>query len=126
MNKEKALGFHCTLEATQAIIGGKHKSIIIHHLHEAGVLRYSELQKKLPYVTPKMLSQQLKDMIDDGIITRKLYPVVPPKTEYSLTELGETIFPIIEAMCNWGEEYFRRLGLPSPRCRSEAGGKSMR
>ncbi len=118
MEKKKALTFHCSVEATMAVLGGKYKAIIIWHLNRAGVMRYNEIQKAIPQATAKMLSQQLKELENDGIVKRKLYPVVPPKTEYSLTEVGKTLVPIIDEMCLWGNEYFRRLGIPNP-CEEE-------
>lgn len=118
MEKKKALTFHCSVEATMAVFGGKYKAIIIWHLNRAGVMRYNEIQKAIPQATAKMLSQQLKELENDGIVKRKLYPVVPPKTEYSLTEVGKTLVPIIDEMCLWGNEYFRRLGIPNP-CEEE-------
>lgn len=68
-------------------------------------LRYNELHKKMPKATDKMLAQQLRELEKDGLINRKVYPVVPPKTEYSLTEFGKTLAPILDAMCNWGSDY---------------------
>ena len=85
-NSEKL--FHCPVEATLSQIGGKYKMIILCHLIHDGTLRYNELQKYIPQATAKMLTQQLKELEHDGIIHRKVYPVVPPKTEYSLTERG--------------------------------------
>ena len=90
MDKKKALSFHCSVEAAMAVLGGKYKAIIIWHLNVSSVMRYNEIQKAIPQATAKMLSQQLKELEGDGIIRRKLYPVVPPKTEYSLTDLGKT------------------------------------
>ena len=113
MNTEKALSYNCPVEAAMDIVGGKYKAIIIYHLIDA-TLRYSELQREIPQATPKMLSQQLKELEADGIVNRVLYPVVPPKTEYSLTELGKTLVPIIQALCDWGENYFKLLGVPNP------------
>lgn len=113
MDIEKASKYNCPVEAAMDIVGGKYKAIIIYHLINT-TMRYNELQKAIPQATPKMLSQQLKDLEADGIINRVLYPVVPPKTEYSLTELGETLIPIVQALCDWGENYFRLLGLPNP------------
>lgn len=120
MEKKRALTFHCSVEATMAVLGGKYKAIIIWHLNRAGVMRYNEIQKAIPQATAKMLSQQLKELENDGIVKRKLYPVVPPKTEYSLTEVGKTLVPIIDEMCLWGNEYFRRLGIPNPCGEEEA------
>lgn len=70
-----------------------------------GTLRFNEIQKLIPQATIKMLSQQLKDLEAEGIIHKEIYPVVPPKTEYSITEFGETLRPIIMAMCDWGRTY---------------------
>lgn len=113
MEIEKAKTFQCPMELTMNIIGGKYKAVILWHLID-NTLRYSEIQKFVPKATPKMLSQQLKELEADGIINRKMYPVVPPKTEYSLTELGKSLIPIIQALENWGDEYFNYLGLTNP------------
>lgn len=113
MDIEKLKSYHCPVEAAMGIIGGKYKAIIIYHLTEA-TMRYSEIQKEIPQATPKMLSQQLKELEADGIINRVLYPVVPPKTEYSLTDLGKTLIPVIAALSDWGEYYFDLLGVESP------------
>ena len=72
-----------------------------------GTMRFSELKKSLTGVTQKMLTQQLRDMENDKIITRKVYPVVPPKVEYSLTEFGKTLKPVLDSLWNWGEEFKR-------------------
>ena len=92
MAKRKQEEYQCPLEVTMEIIGGKYKGVIIGHLMDK-TLRYSELKKLIPHSTPKMLIQQLKELEQDGIIKRKMYPVVPPKTEYSLTKRGEGLIP---------------------------------
>ena len=100
--------FECPVEAVLSIIGGKYKPIILYHLIEK-TLRFGELKKFLPQATPKMLTQQLRELEADGLIKRKVYAVVPPKTEYSLTEFGKTLTPILTNICNWGrssESYF--------------------
>lgn len=97
-------GYHCPLEASLQLIGGKYKALIIWFLTDK-TLRYNEIHKLLPYVTDKMLSKQLRELEDDGLIHREVYPVVPPKTEYSLTEFGRTLSPILKNLCNWGETY---------------------
>ena len=114
MDRKKAMEWHCSVEAAIAVIGGKYKAIIVWHLNHSGTMRYNEIQKEIPQATAKMLSQQLRELEADGIIHRKLYPVVPPKTEYRLTELGRTLVPIVLAMSDWGHEYFKHLGLPDP------------
>lgn len=77
--------YNCPIEATLEFIGGKYKTIILWHLVDK-VLRYSELRKLIPQATPKMLTQQLRELEENGLIKRVIYPVVPPKVEYSLTE----------------------------------------
>jgi len=114
MDRKKARELHCSVEATIAVLGGKYKAIIVWKLHLFTIMRYSELQKAIPQATAKMLSQQLKELEADGIVSRKLYPVVPPKTEYRLTERGKTLVPIVNAMSDWGHEYFKYLGIPDP------------
>ena len=97
--------FHCPVEATMSKLGGKYKAILVYHLVEGGTLRFSELQRLVPQATAKMLSQQLRELEADGLVHREVYPVVPPKTEYSLTELGKTMAPIVQAMCDWGNAH---------------------
>ena len=97
--------YNCPVEATISQIGGKYKAIILYHLIEDEILRFSQLQKYLSKATPKMLSQQLRELENDGLIKRKVYPVVPPKTEYSLTKRGKTLSPVIMEICQWGRTY---------------------
>lgn len=96
--------FNCPVEATISLIGGKYKAIILYHLINE-TLRFNQLQKLIPQATPKMLTQQLRELESDGLIVRTVYPVVPPKTEYSLSEFGKSITPIIDSMCDWGNNY---------------------
>ena len=103
---EKCKGFYCPLEATMYMVGGKYKAIILWHLTDK-TLRYSEIHKRIPGATDKMLTQQLRELERDGLITRTVYPVVPPKTEYNLTEFGKSLAPVLDAMCDWGEEYLK-------------------
>ena len=84
------------------MIGGRWKIPIIFHLL-AGRQRFSQLARSLTGVTQKMLTQQLREMERNGLVTRNVYPQVPPKVEYSLTELGASLKPVVEAMCRWGE-----------------------
>lgn len=96
--------FQCPVEVTLQLIGGKYKSIILWHLI-GKTLRFNELSKLITSATPKMLTQQLRELEKDGLINRIVYPVVPPKVEYSLTNFGESIIPVLEAMCSWGTNY---------------------
>lgn len=102
--------FHCPLEVTTSLVGGKWQCVILWHLRE-GTLRFRQLQKRLPGITPKMLTQQLRGLEDSGLISRKVYPVIPPKVEYSLTDYGETFLPILEAMYRWGKQYSENFNL---------------
>lgn len=104
--KKACNGYNCPVEVTLELIGGKYKSIILWHLTDR-TLRYSELHRRIPNATDKMLAQQLRELEKDGLISRTVYPVVPPKTEYDLTELGKTFTPILNAMCAWGENFLK-------------------
>lgn len=101
---------HCPVEATINLIGGKYKSLILWKL-SVDTLRFSELRKEVPLATPKMLTQQLRELEADGLVSRKVYPVVPPKVEYSLTEFGQSIRPVLESMYAWGTGYLHKQGL---------------
>lgn len=92
----------CPVQTCLEFISDKWKILIIRDLL-TGTKRFSELKKSLSPITQKMLTQQLREMENDGIISRKVYPVVPPKVEYSLTELGLSLSPVIEEMKKWGE-----------------------
>ena len=96
----------CEVEITLQIIGGRWKVLIIRELL-LGVRRFGELQRALPGVTQKMLTQQLREMEKDGIIHREVYPEIPPKVEYSLTSLGESLQPILHAMHEWGAKQLK-------------------
>lgn len=96
--------FNCPVDATISLIGGKYKAEILWHLKGA-TLSYSELHRKIPKATDKMLAQQLRELERDGLVSREVYPVVPPRTEYSLTAEGETLYPVLDAMCDWGARY---------------------
>ena len=91
----------CPAEVTLGVIGGRWKVLILYHLFD-GVKRFSELQRALPGVTQKMLTQQLRELEGDGIVSRTVYPQVPPRVEYAMTPLGKTLQPVVKAMCRWG------------------------
>ena len=93
--------FSCPVELSLSVIQGKWKILILWHLRN-DILRYSELRKALPKITHKMLSQQLKELEADGIVHREVYPVVPPKVEYSLTQVGLTLVPMLQEIQQWG------------------------
>lgn len=92
---------HCTIEVALEVIGGMWKVIVVRELL-AGTRRYSELHRGLKHATHKMLAQQLRQLEADGIVHRKVYPQVPPKVEYSLTPIGRSLGPVLDAMSDWG------------------------
>ena len=94
----------CPVETTLMLIGDKWKVLILRDLMP-GTKRFGELKKSLGNVSQKVLTAQLRTMEANGLVNRKVYAEVPPKVEYSLTELGQSLKPILEAMQNWGEEY---------------------
>ena len=101
---------HCPVESTLELIGGKYKALILWHLSE-GTLRFSELRKAISGATAKMLTQQLRELESQQLIHREVYPIIPPKVEYSLTELGKSLLPILVAMRDWGASYLRSKNL---------------
>jgi DNA-binding HxlR family transcriptional regulator len=99
----KGKKYPCCTSVTMGIIGGKWKSVILFHLI-GGKLRYNELRKKINGVTERTLSLQLKKLEEDGVVQRKVYTKKPPlKVEYSLTEFGETLTPLLTAIADWGD-----------------------
>ncbi|MGG4343582.1 winged helix-turn-helix transcriptional regulator [Paenibacillus lautus] len=91
----------CPIETVMHVIGGKWKPLILWHLMES-TKRFSDLEKDIPEVTQKMLTQHLRELESDGLVVRTIHPSVPPKVEYTLSEYGITLLPVLEAMCNWG------------------------
>lgn len=98
----------CDVAQTIRLIGGKWKAIIIFHLMEDEILRFSQLQRDIPEITQRMLTLQLRELEQDGLVHRKIYQQVPPRVEYSLTPLGKSLAPIISSMKAWGYEYKTR------------------
>jgi len=104
INCEVNCEYRCPVEYTLRTIGGKWKPLILWSLAQSEVLRYGQLKKTIDGITHKMLSQQLKDLEEEGLVNRKQYNQVPPKVEYSLTKRGKTVIPILDEMCKWGRE----------------------
>jgi DNA-binding HxlR family transcriptional regulator len=96
----------CPVETTLQVIGGRWKALILFHLQD-DKRRFNELRRMIPSVTQRMLTAHLRELERDGVITRKVYPVVPPRVEYSLSALGQTLTPILAAMAQWGGQYQR-------------------
>lgn len=113
----------CPVEATLNLIGGKYKSLILWHLTNR-TLRFGELSRLIPSATPKMLTQQLRELEADGLIVRTVYPVVPPKVEYALSDFGKSIFPVLDAMCEWGKRYLQESPSNATSCRTTSPEKS--
>ena len=111
--KDKQIHFNCPVEASLSLIGGKYKPLILWHLIDQP-LHYMELQRLIPNATPKMLSSQLHDLEDCGMIHREVIPEKPPKTIYSLTPFGKSVIPILDALCQWGKNYLDGLDVKSP------------
>ena len=97
----------CPVETTLELIGGKYKALILWHL-STGKLRFSELRRLVSSATPKMLTQQLRELESSQLVHREVYPVIPPKVEYSLTETGKSLMPVLVAIRDWGTDYLRK------------------
>lgn len=102
MDKQPEL---CRVDDALGILVGKWKPIILLHLLHSGTSRFNELKRNMPGITQKMLTQQLRDLEEEDIIMRRVYPQVPPKVEYSITEYGRSLEPILEAMHDWGTKH---------------------
>ena len=104
----------CPVGTTLELIGGKYKALILWHL-SSGTLRFNQLQKLLPNATPRMLTLQLRELEKQELVQRTVYPQVPPKVEYSMTQLGQSLMPILTAMRDWGAAYLRSQDI-EPNC----------
>ena len=104
---ESARKYNCPVEATLDVIGGKWKAVILFWLRD-DVCRFGKLRRNIPDISERMLTQQLRELELDGIVDRKVYAIVPPKVEYSLTTYGKTLRPITNLMCEWGKKHLRQ------------------
>ncbi len=102
MSTKNQKKYYCPIDVTIKTIGGKWKPIILHHLL-SGTKRFGALRKLIPDITQKMLTQQLRELEQDALIARKVYPEVPPKVEYSLTDYGKTLEHVLTALSKWGQ-----------------------
>lgn len=102
----------CPVGITLDMIGGKYKALILWHLSE-NTLRFSQLKKMIAGATPKMLTQQLRELESNALIHREVFPVIPPRVEYSLTELGKSLMPVLISMRDWGASYLRTNDMES-------------
>lgn len=104
--KKIPVDLDCPLRLTMSLIESKWKSCMLDELRDGKPLRPSEIHKRLPEASPRVLDIQLKEMVDDGLVVKTIYPVLPPKSEYRISELGQSLLPIIDAMMRWGEEHY--------------------
>lgn len=102
----------CSVEVTLDLIDGKWKGVILYHLQE-GRLRFGELRKRLPRITQRMLTKQLRALEEDDLIIRKVYAEVPPRVDYELSETGQRLRPVIDALKSWGDDNRARLDAAS-------------
>ena len=100
--------FSCAVDVTLSVIGGKWKLLIYHQLSR-GVTRFGQLKRAIPRITQTMLTQQLRELEQDGIVTRTIYPEIPPRVEYALTDFGRTLEGVIARMSEWGVTYVERV-----------------
>src|SRR5262245_61423288 len=101
--------YNCPVEAAVDVFGGKWKALILWWLQQR-TWRFAELRRQIPGITEKMLTQQLRELEEDGIVERKVYATVPPKVEYSLTEYGLSLKRALRAICDWGRVHMERIG----------------
>ncbi|MYL81586.1 transcriptional regulator [Desulfovibrio aerotolerans] len=112
-SRKRCLGkeYSCSMELSLAVIGGKWKPLIVWHLRDIAAMRFSALRRTMPAITQKMLTQQLRELEADGLLTRTVFAEVPPRVEYALTDLGRGIVPILESLCRFGREFEARFGV---------------
>ncbi len=104
--KKIPIDLDCPLRLTMSLIESKWKSCILDELRLGHGLRPSEIHRLLPEAAPRVLDIQLKEMVEDGLVAKTIYPELPPRSEYTITELGKSLLPIIDAMLKWGQEHF--------------------
>lgn len=102
--------YNCFFELTMTVFSGKWKAIILYHIAEAEVLRFSEIRRGMNGITERMLAKQLRELEADGVVSRHIYNQIPPKVEYRLTDIGRKLIPILNMMKDWGIEYEEYLG----------------
>jgi DNA-binding HxlR family transcriptional regulator len=109
-NAEFAAESNCPIETVIHVLGGKWKPFILWHLLDS-TKRFSELEKLIPEVSQKMLAQHLRELENDRLVTRTIYPSVPPKVEYALSEYAETLIPVLQVMCDWGKNHNQQIAM---------------
>jgi DNA-binding HxlR family transcriptional regulator len=109
LTRARRKSYNCPVEAAIEVIGGKWKPLILWWLHQR-THRFAELRRQIPGITEKMLTQHLRELEADGIVHREVYPTVPPRVEYSLTEYGASLRRALRAICDWGQTHMKRTG----------------
>jgi len=104
--KKIPVDLDCPLRLTMSLIGSKWKSCILDELRGGESMRPSEIHKRLPEAAPRVLDIQLKEMVSDGLVSKTIFPELPPRSEYKITEMGRSLLPIIDSMLRWGEDHF--------------------
>lgn len=117
MDTDNKIRVACEIEVTLKMIGGKCKPLILYILTEEGNKRFTELLRRVTQISQKTLTNQLRELAADGLITRECFAEVPPRVEYAITKKGKSLFPILDAMCAWGEQNIdARFELTCPQC----------
>jgi DNA-binding HxlR family transcriptional regulator len=106
---------HCPVEVTLSVIGGKWKPLILWHLSEGGVRRFLELQRIIPGITRKMLTQHLRELERDAVVARQIFDEMPLRVEYSLTKYGQTLRTLMRVLCDWGSKHEAHVARNGPR-----------
>ena len=104
--KKIPVDLDCPLRLTMSLIDSKWKSCVLDELRSGEPMRPNEIHKSLPEATPRVLDMQMKEMVNDGLLEKRIYPEIPPRSEYRITELGLSLLPIIDQMLRWGEEHY--------------------
>lgn len=104
--KKIPVDLDCPLRLTMSLIDSKWKSCILDELRSGAPLRPNEIHKRLPEAAPRVLDIQLKELVEDGLVEKTIYPELPPRSEYRITQLGQTLIPIIDLMLKWGTDHF--------------------
>ena len=110
--------YHCAMDITMDFIGGKWKTVVLSYLKKEKK-RFNQLKKLIPAITEKMLSLQLKQLEKDGIIARKVYPEIPPRVEYALTDFGKTLIPALDEIARWGRAVAEKRGKLVPKAKTK-------
>lgn len=102
--KYRGKSYNCNIELCLDLIGGKWKALVLFHLIKSAI-RSGDLKRMLPGISDKMFTQTVRQLEEDELLNREVFPVVPPKVEYSLSERGKTLIPVLKKMCAWGDEF---------------------